>query len=175
MKSSIDLESGISEFLERSERLFESPLSAHDIFEELAGLYATQRIDGAQLIADGDMVLVEWGQINKAENLPSGPMDDRQHDPNRSRTQFSDEKYPYISFTRQVHVSAEDEDEFDGNAIRMYITMYFELGDLKSGNHWISTPDKVVEFESALKRKEDLNGLWKTPTTSIMAGVDSVG
>jgi len=175
MKVSIDLENAISEFLERSSRLFESPFSAHEIFEELAVLYATQRIDGAQLEYNGDMILVEWGQVQKVETLPSGPIDDRKYDPNGGTTRFSDDKFPSICFTRQVHVSGEDEDDFDGNAIGMFIRMYFEPGDLERGNHWVDMPDKAVEFQSVLKRKDDLNGLWKTPTASILASVHTIG
>ena len=175
MKSSIDLESSIANYLNHSKRFYETPFTAQEIFEDFSELYIKQRIDGAKLDFDGDMILVEWGQMQKREPRDSGPIDDRQYDGSSSKNQWSSEKFPYIGMTRQVHISTEDPDDFDGNAIAMYMTMHFEPGDLESGNHWIDIPDSVVEFQSLLKQKDDLNRFWKIPTTSIIAGVGTVG
>lgn len=175
MKSSIDLESSISDYLNRSKRLFETPFTAQDIFEDFAELYIKQRIDGALLDSDGDMILVEWGQMKKREPCDSGPIDHRQYNGGSRKIQWSGDKFPYIGMTRQVHISTEDPDDFDGNAIAMYMTMHFEPGDFESGNHWIDVPNSVVEFQSLLNRKGDLNHFWKIPTTTIMAGIDTVG
>jgi hypothetical protein len=88
--------------------------------------YLSERADDADIDADGDMLLFQWGTYGFHGAEPMFQYD----------------------ITRQF-ISAEDDDD-DGSIWQLSLCLHFDLDEnllaIESGNHWCHNPDGVSDL-----------------------------
>jgi hypothetical protein len=163
----IDLETSISDFLTLGRQLQSlKPLLGERVLNELIAWYRESRITGTSLIEDGDMLLLQWGVTRPLDIIE--PTDMRGIDDGKIK--FSDSKFQYMSFTRQVFANHVNKGvEFDDVAIQMSITLCYETTaeKEKSDSLWIETPDDIERGEEKFRSTPFVNLLMKTPASRV--------
>jgi len=99
-------------------------LGAKQAVETMVAFYAAERVEGAHIDEDGDMLLFQWGTYDWGDG-PSFQYD----------------------ITRQLIVQDDDDDD----AIwQLSLTLHYEPGEdaqaLGSGDQWCDSPDHLDEF-----------------------------
>ena len=118
------------------------PLTAEHALKQLVDWYKSSRIHGSELEQDGDMLLLQWGEIRPLRFIE--PTDLRRFE-NINMTFFEPTSYRYIDLTRQVFAPTDPAAEFDDEAVQMSISLLYEPGlDNQGGsNIWIPTPADI--------------------------------
>lgn len=169
--TTIDLETCIEEFLVRGKELLNTTPTAQQIFEEVTARYRNQRIEGAEVDYDGDLLLLEWG-ISRLMQTPE-PKDLR--DLGDGEPEWYADGVPGFSMARQVHVETGNDDDFDGKAIAMHIELGFSSGELKSSEHWIESPEDIEAGFVVIQNNESLYSFWTMPASRVAVFVGTVG
>jgi hypothetical protein len=142
--ATVDLEAATLDFLSVGRRLqaMASP-TWHDVLAGYSRPYRDERISGADLNQDGDMLLLQWGVITPLD--VAEPTDIRGFADTDLR--FASAQFRYLNLTRQVNVATGDEDEFDDSAVQMSVSLLYEQVDGREpgGNLWIAAPQEVDE------------------------------
>ncbi|MCB9143738.1 MAG: hypothetical protein H6635_00085 [Anaerolineales bacterium] len=163
----IDLETSINVFLKLGQQLQSlQPLTGENVLSELFAWYRENRITGTSLIEDGDMLLLQWGVTRPLDIIE--PTDLR--GVGDEKIKFSDTKFQYLNFTRQVFANYDDKEvEFDDVAIQMRITLCYEATAEKenSDGFWIETPNDVERGEERFRSTPFVNLLMKTPASRV--------
>lgn len=140
-----DLESSITDFLSLGRQLQTlQPLTGELALKEMIEWYKDTRISNASLDEGGDMLLLQWGASQSSDIVE--PTDLRAISDNDLK--FSESKYVYLDFTRQVFVEGGDQDvEFDDEAIQMSMTLYYDrsTGDETSSDLWIKNLGEIEQ------------------------------
>jgi hypothetical protein len=147
MPTTINLEIAIQHFLDLGRRLQGmQPLSGELVLEEVISWYRDTRITGADLNADGDMLLFQWGAEKPFK--VSEPTDMRAL--RDGEVEFFTQELQYLDFMRQVFATGDEEgdereEEFDDLAVQLSITLAYEdaTGEEASSNLWIYRPEDV--------------------------------
>ncbi|WP_339910683.1 hypothetical protein [Symmachiella dynata] len=171
---SIDVESAIQQFLRNAKALqSKSQLTAEDVLQWMAAFYRNERIEGAEVDADGDMLLLQWGI--QCPPMATEPIDIR--NTTEVEIRFEDFETRYIDFTRQIFAAVSDDAEFDDSAIQLSLTLIYgpASGDEPSSNIWISEPDQLVEKISEFRQEPFVEQLLGTVATRLEATVQRCG
>lgn len=140
----LDFDASIECFLALGRELQRAhPPTAEHALNELVGWYRTSRIHGAELAQDGDMLLLQWGEIKPLKFTE--PTDLRRFE-SIDMTLFEPNSYRYIDLTRQVFAStSRPEAEFDDEGVQMSITLLYELSSdsQRGSNIWVPTPADI--------------------------------
>ena len=163
----IDLETSIKDFLALGRQLQSlQPLTGEDVLSELFAWYRENRITGTSLIENGDMLLLQWGVMRPLEIFE--PTDLRGI--SDEKIKFSNSKFQYLNFTRQVVADFGDKDvEFDDVAIQMSTTLCYGSAEEKENSDglWIETPNFVESGEEKFRSIPFVNSLMKTPASRV--------
>ncbi|GMU80408.1 MAG: hypothetical protein AMXMBFR47_02790 [Planctomycetota bacterium] len=139
--ATIDLEAAVAEFLSLGKRLTSAgPPTCDAMIAAVLPWYRETRVKGAELDADGDMLLLQWGSTRPlilAEPTDLRGMGD-------DATRFDSRDLQYLNLTRQVSLTADDSD-FDDVAVQMSITLGFDdaTANEPGGNLWIAQPNSL--------------------------------
>lgn len=135
----LSLESAVSHFLNSAKRL-KGASTAEDAFAFMTDFYRHCRIEGAVLVNDDDMILLQWGSLQAYVDCK--PTDNRV---NADHTEFEEDERYWVGITRQVFAPNDAGADFDGEAVSMDVMVFFdrvpENEDVESGNEWINQPD----------------------------------
>jgi hypothetical protein len=171
----VDLETAIQDFLELGRRLQTIlPLTGQRVLDDLIAWYRDNRIAGAALDQDADMLLLQWGVTRPL--VVSEPTDLREVGDDAIK--FSDQELKYLDFTRQVLAAGDDEDvEFDGAAVQMSIALSFALADGSEpgSNQWINSPDDIEDHKRVFLAVPFVESLIGVPARSIAVTVGHCG
>jgi hypothetical protein len=163
----IDLETSIGNFLALGRQLQSlQPLIGERVINEIIAWYKENRISGTSLIENGDMLLLQWGVMQPLDIIE--PTDLRGI--GDEKIKFSDSKFKYLNFTRQVFANFDDQDvEFDDAAIQMSITLCYEATTEKvnSDGFWIQTPSEVESGEERFRSTPFVNFLMEAPASRV--------
>jgi hypothetical protein len=174
----MNLDASVQEFLSISHRLqAKRPLTGPHLLDAMTDWYRSVRIDGATLDADGDMLLLQWGEgkllmFDTPIDLrgPSGPEDD-------ARLVWTPPMH-YLDVTRQVFVTGGDPSvEFDDEAIQMHFTIGFSqsTGPAPASNYWIHRPEGIAAGRAAFLAVPLVQKLISLPSTMTSVYVDHCG
>ncbi len=128
-------------------------------FPVLLEFYRTERVEGVDLSADGDMLLFEWGVYKWVED-----------------EELTDEWMFKLSLTRQVIL----EDRLDDEAIwQLHLaygyTVTDELRDLGDDNEWCGSPADVADFLEMIVESEPYRAVKDQEPDGVALYYESVG
>ena len=163
----IDLETSVKDFLALGQQLQSmQPLTAENVLSEFFAWYREYCINGASLIEDEDMLLLQWGVIRPLNILE--PTDLRGI--GEEEIEYSNSRFQYLNFTRQVFPSGGNKDvEFDDVAIQMSITLCYGVTVEKehSDDLWIESPNDLEHGEEKFRSIPFVDLLLKTPVSRV--------
>jgi hypothetical protein len=163
----IDLEKSIKDFLALGRQLQSlQPLIAEKVLGEFFAWYREDRITGASLIENEDMLLLQWGVIRPLNILE--PTDLRGI--GDEEITYSNSRFQYLNFTRQVFPSGGNKDvEFDDVAIQMSITLCYgsTVEKENSDSLWIESPNDLEHGEENFRSIPFVDLLLKTPVSRV--------
>ncbi len=144
------------------------------VIQQFANFYQENRVAGASLKDDGDMLLLEWGsceplRLNKVTDLRT--LDD-------DEVQFEEKSYRWLGLTRQIFTGADDEEaDFDEQAFTLYIAFFFGPAkeDEPSGELWISKPAEISKNLKKLLKDKYVAQLLKSKLTRLNICIDAAG
>lgn len=178
-----DLETSISDFLALGKQLLtSSTLTGDHVLRELLDWYKKNRVLGASVDENADMVLLQWG-AEEPRNLTE-PVDLRTTEPVDfhtvdEETLFSPGlKYQYLDFTRQVFANNEEKSlDFDDVALQMSITLYFQpaTGREPNSNLWIQIPTKIEQADAKFRETPFVAMLLNRPAWRATCKVENCG
>jgi len=171
VNSNIDLETSITEFLERGRELLENTLTVERIFNEVTTRYRDQRINGAVIENSGDMVLIDWGE----SRLMRTPVPTDLRNLEDGGPEWYSDHISHFSMARQLHVETGDNDDFDGNAVAMHIDLGFSDAVLSSANQWVESPDDIATGRKILLSDSSMSAIWTMPSSRVAIFVGTVG
>ena len=139
----VDLETAVSDFIALGKQLLSlKSLTCEDVLRELLAWYQEDRVLGAPLDENADMLLLQWGAIH--------PLDIREPLDLRTVREGTlhgfNLKYQYLDFTRQVFANNEEKSlDFDDAAVQMSMTLFYKpsTGNEPNSNLWIETPTEI--------------------------------
>jgi len=163
----VDLETSIGDFLTLGRQLQSlQPLIGERVLNEIIAWYKESRISGTSLSENGDMLLFQWGVMQPLDIFE--PTDLRGI--GNEKIKFSDTKFQYLNFTRQVFANFGDPDvEFDDAAIQMSITLCYKATAEKvnSDGFWIETPGEVESGEERFRSTPFVHLLMEVPSLRV--------
>jgi hypothetical protein len=172
----VDFESSIAEFLALGRRLQAvKPVIGQRVLDELTSWYRDTRIEGAELDADGDMLLLQWGSMKPL--VLAEPVDLRYIDDGDDLLEL-DHDVKYLNFTRQVFATSdEDEEEFDDSAVQMSITLGYDAtdGTEPDSNLWISSPNGIESGKQEFSEIPYVQSLLSRPAKHVSINVGHCG
>lgn len=170
-----DFESSIADFLALGRRLQAvQPLTGQRVLDELTAWYRDNRVEGAALDEDADMLLLQWGATRPL--IVSEPTDLRNR--GDEDLKFVEQEVQYLDFTRQVFTAGDDEEaDFDDSAVQMSITLGYGPadGDEPGSNHWIHTPDDIDSGKAEFVGTPFVKSLISAPAKSVAITVGLCG
>jgi hypothetical protein len=174
--NALDFEVGIEHFLTWGRDLQKrTSMTAEDALTELVRWYQSTRIRGAQVQEDGDMLLLQWGDIQPCKLLE--PTDLRKF----SSDDFSiwdTTRYLYIDLTRQVFAQKDDYSaEFDDVAVHMSITLLYEpAAHPQEGSYiYIPSPEDVETHALTFRTVPFVRERLCTSTSRVVVTVGHCG
>ncbi len=144
----ISPEDAVGKFSQLIKPFLSSDINPRLLIETVANFYRDFRIAAAEIEADSDMLLLEWG--TKKPNLTSDFTDFR--DLSGEKIEFDTRKFQWLGLTRQIFAAEDKETEFDDEAIALSVSLFFKevSGGEPSSNLWIANPNesgfKLEEF-----------------------------
>lgn len=170
--SVLDFEVGIEHFLTWGRDLQKrKAMTAEDALNELAHWYQSTRIRGAEVQEDGDMLLLQWGDIQPCKLTE--PTDLRKL-PRDDSSIWDTTRYLYIDLTRQVFAQNDDNSaEFDDVAVHMSITLLYEPAAHAQNGSYIFIPSPndvethVLKFRTVPFVREKLCTLTSRVTVTV--------
>jgi len=171
----VDLEASVSDFLSLGKQLLSlKPLTGEDVLRELLGWYQDDRVLGAQLDENADMLLLQWGAIRPLNN--TDPLDLRTV--SESMLHSFESEYQYLDFTRQVFANNEEKNlEFDDVAVQMSMTLFYEpsTGSEPNSNLWIQMPSEIGQGVAKFRSTPFVKMLLNIPVWHATFTVDNCG
>jgi hypothetical protein len=146
------------------------------ILEDFVKFYQETRVEGADLDADGDMLLLEWG--SNCPHLIKKFVDFREN--GGDEVDFAEDEFQWLGLTRQIFEGSDDpEAEFDDEAVGLCIFIYFkkatDADDEAGDNLWVNAPDQLAARLKEFKQNPYVASLLKSKPTKITAFVSSIG
>lgn len=169
-----DFETAITNFLALGRRLQAlEQLTGYAVLEEITAEYRENRIHGATVAQDCDMVLLQWGTTQ----LPLVPEPTDLRKTGCEDLRFMQNAVKYLDFARQVFAGREAGEEFDDTAVQMSIMLGFgpEAGDEPQSNQWIGTPDDIDRAKQQYLDTPFVRSLMNLPAQSIAITVSHCG
>ena len=171
----IDFEASIDAFLALGRKLqSDLPLTAEHALGQIARWYHDTRIEGAEISKDGDMLLLQWGDIRPLQLAEPTDLRDLGDDD----LKFTKELFKYIDIVREVMPSGDAEDaEFDDEAVQMSITLCYGVtaGNEPGANQWIMTPSDIETGIPEFKANDFVKPLLAVPTKHVVVQVGYCG
>ena len=163
-----------SGFLQLARQIQErSEATGAEILDRAADYYRDLRVEDADLDAQGDMLLLQWGRTRPW--LLSGPTDLRLGE---ASVPEADVPRRYLDVTRQIVPTGGSPDvEFDDVALQMSLTLVYEAADGSETNHnlWVETPDGLASALVTLRETPFVAGLLSRVPDRLVATIDWAG
>lgn len=179
---SVDLETAIEQFLSFARELQEqSALTTEAVLARMLAFYRDVRVLGADLDADGDMLLLQWGII--APLILDEPVDLRyvqDDDEFEDQFKFEEVEQRYLDFTRQIFAPEEEDDDgtaFDAEAVQLSLMLTYgpANGDEPLANQWIHKPTEIEEEITGFLRVPFVAQHFGVKPERLIATVDGCG
>ena len=168
-------EATVAGFLELARRIQERRgATGAQILEWAANYYHEIRVEDADLRAQGDMLLVQWGRTRPW--LLTEPTDLRPDSVAAVASESAERRY--LDVTRQLVPGGNDpDDEFDDVAVQLSLTLVYEAADGSepNANRWIETPELLVPALDAVREDPFVASLLTRVPERLVATIDWAG
>jgi hypothetical protein len=168
-------EAAANSFLELARRLEEHRQApGEQILAGMLAFYRQVRVDDADLTADGDMLLLQWGRMRPW--LLRAPTDLRLVEDGELQLEATERRY--LNVTRQlIPTGAGAEAEFDDVAIQLSLTLVYEEADgsERDANRWVHSPTDLDAILTEFRQEAFVAALLARVPERVVATVDWAG